>query len=224
MLLYKYDEFTKEYLGYFEAYLDPLASKAQKKNVYAYPPCSTDLVPPPLREGYVILFKDNKWEEVEDHRGKEIWDKNGKSTEVTEVGPIPEGYSLERVYTLKELKEQKLEEINKAYDEECKRKVEFKEVSANIDDAAEVKRNVEAFRDFGFVFVYGIKTTIEEAEEIIKYLYIKSILLSKKKKGFIDKVTNSKDKQEIQNLKISFDVDIDDYLNLPLEQVYNTLV
>ena len=224
MLLYKYDETTKEYLGYFEAYLDPLESIAQKKDVYVYPPCSTDLVPPPLREGYIILFKNNKWEEVEDHRGTKIWDKNGKSMEVTELGPIPEEYFLERVYTLKEVKELKLEEIKKDYDEEYKREEEFDKVKVNIENAVWIKKNLEAFEDFEFIFFDDTKITTEEAKRIIKYLYIKNILLSRKRKSLIEKVTNSKDKNEVQNLEISFDIDIDSYMNLPLEQVYSILV
>ncbi len=70
--VYKYDEKTKEYLGKAEALLDPLETQLQQKEIYLLPVDAT-FSAPTLQEGYVSVFKECAWENIEDNRGKEYW-------------------------------------------------------------------------------------------------------------------------------------------------------
>lgn len=70
--MYKYDEKTKEYLGKAEALLDPLETQLQQKEIYLLPAAAT-FIAPALQEGYVSVFQDGAWENLEDNRGKEYW-------------------------------------------------------------------------------------------------------------------------------------------------------
>lgn len=70
--VYKYDEKTKEYLGKAEALLDPLETQLQQKEIYLLPADAT-FSAPTLQEGYVSVFKEGAWENIEDNRGKEYW-------------------------------------------------------------------------------------------------------------------------------------------------------
>ncbi|WP_337799704.1 DUF4376 domain-containing protein [Phascolarctobacterium succinatutens] len=70
--VYKYDEKTKEYLGKAEALLDPLETQLQQKEIYLLPADAT-FSEPTLQEGYVSVFKEGAWENIEDNRGKEYW-------------------------------------------------------------------------------------------------------------------------------------------------------
>ena len=70
--VYKYDEKTKEYLGKAEALLDPLETQLQQKETYLLPADAT-FSAPTLQEGYVSVFKEGAWENIEDNRGKEYW-------------------------------------------------------------------------------------------------------------------------------------------------------
>ena len=50
MIIYNYDEFTKEYTGYCNADLDPEETKRQGKNVYLIPANATAQKPPKVKE------------------------------------------------------------------------------------------------------------------------------------------------------------------------------
>jgi hypothetical protein len=70
--VYKYDEKTKEYLGKAEALLDPLETQLQQKEIYLLPADAT-FSAPTLQEGYVSVFAEGAWKNIEDNRGKEYW-------------------------------------------------------------------------------------------------------------------------------------------------------
>lgn len=70
--VYKYDEKTKEYLGKVEALLDPLETQLQQKEIYLLPADAT-FSAPTLQEGYVSVFAEGAWKNIEDNRGKEYW-------------------------------------------------------------------------------------------------------------------------------------------------------
>lgn len=84
MKYYAYDEKTKEFIGEFQAELDPLETKAQGKNVYLLPANSTFVEPPVIKVGFAIVF-NNKWVYIADHRGNKCI-KDGKITEIKELG------------------------------------------------------------------------------------------------------------------------------------------
>ena len=112
MHTYRFDPNTKEYLYAEEAFLDPLESKAQGRDVWLLPADSTFTVPPVPEKGYAVRWNGTAWEQVEDHRQKR--DKGGVIVEnsgppywlpkdtwesparyMTELGPLPAGAMLE---------------------------------------------------------------------------------------------------------------------------------
>lgn len=130
MLTYKYDHETKEYLFSEDAFLDPLETEQQGKEVYLLPADSTFIEPLPAKEGYAVCWNGEAWEYIEDHRQKR--DKGGVPIEGTgtaywlsedtwesearymkELGPLPEGALLERPEkSLEEFKADKVSQID----------------------------------------------------------------------------------------------------------------
>ena len=98
MNVYKYDEKTKEYIGYEEALLDPLETEQQGENIYLLPANATFTAPTEPQDGYVNVWNGEAWQEVEDHRGVEYWlpeDTYGApAREVKELGALPDGATL----------------------------------------------------------------------------------------------------------------------------------
>jgi hypothetical protein len=83
MLIYNYDRDTHEYKGYNEARLDP---------EYKQPLCPGDatfIKPEQSKDGHVMVFKDDGWIEVVDHRGL-VFNKNTKQYKNWEsLGELP---------------------------------------------------------------------------------------------------------------------------------------
>lgn len=96
MQTYRFHPKTKEFLYAEEAYLDPLETETQGKEVYLLPAYSTFTVPLILKKNTACVWNGNEWELVEDYRGKTVWKSYNESMEITELGAIPDGYSLER--------------------------------------------------------------------------------------------------------------------------------
>lgn len=96
MLVYKFDE-KGLFIGTDETELDPLESKLQGKEIYLLPPNAT-FDAPEEKEGFAPVWNGEKWEHVEDNRGREYWlpdDKHGDpAREMKELGTLPEGASL----------------------------------------------------------------------------------------------------------------------------------
>lgn len=70
MQTYKFDPLTKEFLYAEPAFLDPMETKQQGKNVYLLPSNSTFTAPPDLKAGYALCWNGKKWAYKEDHRQK----------------------------------------------------------------------------------------------------------------------------------------------------------
>ena len=70
MKIYLYDRDTKEYICGKNAFLDPLETKKQGKEVYLIPANAVLDEPPAAVEGKAIVFADG-WQLVDDNRGKE---------------------------------------------------------------------------------------------------------------------------------------------------------
>lgn len=73
MNVYKYDEITKEFMSVETAFLDPLETELQGKEVYLLPANATFTAPLVVKEGYTQVYKDGVWNYVEDNRNKEYW-------------------------------------------------------------------------------------------------------------------------------------------------------
>lgn len=108
MQTYKYHPETKEYLYAEQAFLDPLETKTQGKNVYLLPADATFTAPPDSKLGYAACWNGKKWVYKEDHRQKrdsggviiegsgtpywlsgDTWETPARY--MTDLGPLPSG-------------------------------------------------------------------------------------------------------------------------------------
>lgn len=92
MIIYNYDEFTKEYTGYCNADLDPEETKRQGKNVYLIPANATTVKPPKAKEHEAVIY-NNGWEIVADFRGLYMVNSDMNPLKVEQIGALPEGYA-----------------------------------------------------------------------------------------------------------------------------------
>ena len=112
MIFYTYDEKTKEYTGTQNAFIDPLETKKQGKNVYLVPPNVTDKKPLETKENQAVVFNGSEWEIITDYRGKTYY-VGTEQHEMKELGDLPKGATFEPVEPEKTLDEQTLEELQK---------------------------------------------------------------------------------------------------------------
>ena len=113
MIFYTYDEKTKEFTGTQSAFIDPLETKKQGKNVYLVPANATDKKPLKTKENQAVIFNGSEWEIVADYRNKTYYIGTEKY-EMKELGELPKGATFEPVEpekTLDELKSEKLLEL-----------------------------------------------------------------------------------------------------------------
>lgn len=113
MIFYTYDEKTKEYKGTQNAFIDPLETKKQGKNVYLVPANATDKKPLETKENQAVIFNGTEWEIVADYRNKTYY-LGTEPHEMKELGDLPKGATFEPVEpekTLEELKASKLSEL-----------------------------------------------------------------------------------------------------------------
>lgn len=115
MIFYTYDEKTKEYTGTQNAFIDPLETKKQGKNVYLVPANATDKKPLETKENQAVIFNGSEWEIIADYRGKTYY-IGTEPHEMKELADLPDGATFEPVEpekTLDELKSDKLAELTK---------------------------------------------------------------------------------------------------------------
>ena len=113
MQTYKFDHETKEFLYAEEAFLDPLESQKQGKDVWLLPADSTFTRTLEPKKGYAVAWNGSAWGYIEDHRQKrdeggvviegsgtpfwmpgDAW--NSLARYMTKLGKLPEGALLER--------------------------------------------------------------------------------------------------------------------------------
>lgn len=109
MIFYIYDKKTKEFKGQQLAFLDPLESKKQNKNVYLVPVFSTDKEPPKTKKNQVAIFNGSKWEVVSDYRGQAYY-IGTKQYEMKEIGDLPKNATLEPIKTEAEILQEQTEQ------------------------------------------------------------------------------------------------------------------
>ena len=87
MIIYHYHPITGELTGTGKADADPM----QKGN-WLIPANATTVAPPKIiLSDHFAAFKDGIWSQVENHKGKAVYNKETKAArEITEVGPIPD--------------------------------------------------------------------------------------------------------------------------------------
>ena len=94
--IYNFNQENKEYIGAEEAFLDPLESEKQGKEIYLLPANATFIKPPETKEGFAIVWNGEMWEYIEDNRGITVWKSYNESMVIKELGAIPEGWSVEQ--------------------------------------------------------------------------------------------------------------------------------
>ena len=113
MIFYTYDEKTKEFTGTQNAFIAPLETKKQGKNVYLVPANATDKKPLKTKENQAVIFNGSEWEIIADYRNKTYY-IGTEQHEMKELGDLPKGATFEPVEpkkTLDELKSEKLSEL-----------------------------------------------------------------------------------------------------------------
>lgn len=137
MFVYKFDE-QGVFVGIEETDLDPLESELQGKEIYLLPPNAT-FDAPEEKEGFAPVWNGEKWEQVEDNRGKEYWlpeDEYGTQPRVVdELGALPEG----AIFTAPKMsKEQKEAQIQKQLSDAVQRVLDNKAQELLYDNCLSV--------------------------------------------------------------------------------------
>lgn len=138
--VYKYDEETKEYIGSAPANLDPLETELQGKEIYLLPANAT-FVAPITQEGYVSVFKEGAWENLEDNRGKEYWlqdDVYGAPAHKMEtLGALPtDAVFTPPKKTIKQVKQEKIVELKIMRDSKEVEPIDYQGYSFDYDSKA----------------------------------------------------------------------------------------
>lgn len=97
MLVYNYNEETKEFLYSEEAHLDPLETQIKGKNVYLLPANATFEKPLEKQDGKAVVFDKTSWKLIDDNRGKYTI-KDNQIQEIKTLEPV------ERILTDEEMK------------------------------------------------------------------------------------------------------------------------
>lgn len=145
MQVYKYNENTKEYTGEEIAFLDPLETELQGKEIYLLPANAT-FTAPLKKDGYAAVWDGKQWQQVEDNRRKQYWlpdDTYGTPAhEMKELGQLPEGATLiapER--TLDDAKPAKIAELKAERDAKEVEPITYNGNSYDYDDKARERIN-----------------------------------------------------------------------------------
>lgn len=93
MIIYNYDEITKEYTGQSYADLNPEETKQQGKNVYLIPANATTVKPPKAKQYETVIY-GNGWEIVDDYRGLYMVNSDMQPLKVEQIGALPEGFAV----------------------------------------------------------------------------------------------------------------------------------
>ena len=209
-----YDEYTKEYKYSMPLQIDPLESQLKGFEVYLIMPYST-FIEPIIEEGKVAVFdeKEQKWNLIEDNRGKLVYDKKtGEAFIINELGSIPKNYTLEKPFILQEEKIIKIKEAIKEYEEEQDKRISIGKITENINAKKDLDDLLVFIKDenFGTFETSDNESIILSKEEIEKYshfFYVRSILLALKKEEIISQIKLCKNKTQLQKISFNFNID-----------------
>ena len=226
MKIYKYDKITKEYLGYMEAYTDPLETIKQGKDVYVIPPNFTTIKPNKPEEGKTVIFDKDVWVAIEDNRGLKVYDKkSGDEFIITELGPIPSAYSIQKPVFLKDLRAETIILINNEYNTERLKEFTINGIKGSVQSLPELNKALMNFGLFDTINITqgdeDIQVTKEELEEEIKYFYIRSMLIPKRKKELLKEINSYRSKSKFQEFVPDFNIDkeVNKLMKLSIEEI-----
>ena len=208
MRLYGYNKNSKEYIGYMDAYVDPLESEIQKKSVFVIPPYFTEVEPAIPKEGNTMVFDGSTWSEVEDHRGLIVYDKKtGKELTISELGSIPSGYQIEKPILLEELRSEKIKEVNETADSLRKEECEVSGIKRSVETWVDLVGKLSIFEFFSNVAIDDVVLTKEELEEILKYFHIRSMLIVKERLRLLKQINSTRSKKKLLEFTSSFNIE-----------------
>ena len=220
MIFYTYDEKTKEYTGTQNAFIDPLETKKQGKNVYLVPANATDKKPLETKENQAVIFNGSEWEIIADYRNKTYY-IGTEQHEMKELGDLPKGATFEPVEpekTLDELKSEKLSEltsITSKFDNQLvntdmiiKSSLGFS-INADLRSQFNIRRLISIGTE-PVSFIVADNTTVDlslaqlnilinECEENMQHLF-------DLKQSYKKQITDAKTKEELDTIKIKFEM------------------
>ena len=95
MLFYRFNPDNGEFIRAEMAFIDPLESQRRGVEVFLVPANSVTTPPPEvIPSGFVAVWDNGQWNTVADFRGRDIWNAKGERNVITELGEVPEGWSL----------------------------------------------------------------------------------------------------------------------------------
>ena len=99
MQVYTYNVVTNEFAGEVLLALDHEETTRQGVAVYLWPPNAVQDAPPDYGDQEIPVWSGTAWTVQPDFRGEAIYDARGTVQIVTDIGPIPDGWSLETTKT-----------------------------------------------------------------------------------------------------------------------------
>ena len=94
MVGYVYDAITKEYQGEVPLSLNVEETERRGYETYVVPPNVTRVPPPVIDKDETATFDGTSWTLYQDFRGETIYDSQGEAKVVTDIGPLPKGWTL----------------------------------------------------------------------------------------------------------------------------------
>jgi hypothetical protein len=130
---------------------------------------------------------------------------------IDELGPIPEGYVLEKPVLLDELRTKAIKEVNLKADEARREEHIIQGIKCSVDLLPELMEKLNNFGPFNIInIVQGdedVQVTKEELEEAIKYFYVLSMLIPKRKQELFKEINSCRSKSKLQEFIPDFDID-----------------
>lgn len=179
MLLYLYDEITKEYTETIEAYLDPAETELKGEPVYMYPANSTDIEPPVVGQNEIALFEIENWTIKKDYRGQYQCNTNLEISQVEKIGELEDDYVLITKEQAEKIGEDNLYYIvqdgelveNPNYNEQKAQK-EKERIAKLYLTGADVERGIYQARGMDFEDIIALVTQLQPQGLDIKALKI----------------------------------------------------
>ena len=215
MIFYIYDEKTKEYTGTQNAFIDPLETKKQGKNVYLVPANATDKKPLETKENQAVIFNGSEWEIIADYRNKTYY-LGTEPYEMKELGDLPKGATFEPVEpkkTLSELKSDKLAELSaKASSFEQTENKEMYIISSlgyKVNADPKALRNIEVLIDLGVTQFRNydnknVEVTTDNLKTIKSEIGINSVKLYQQKWAMQDLINKAETIEELNSIEFKF--------------------
>lgn len=215
MIFYTYDEKTKEYTGTQNAFIDPLETKKQGKNIYLVPANATDKKPLETKENQAVIFNGSEWEIIADYRNKTYY-IGTEQHEMKELGDLPNGATfepIEPIKTLEELKADKLNELStKASSfEQTENKDMYITSSLGYKVNADPKalRNIEVLIDLGVTEFRtydneSVEITADGLKTLKKEIGINAVSLYQQKWVLQDLINKATAEEELNVIDIKF--------------------